>query len=202
MDQADEQEALHRETRELREELDSLERQTRQARMAVSEPFDPSADPVVRGRRVSPFVVLPAMLVPSVILIAVFFAGGGSSSSETLYGTVRAASGATAVPVGTRCTMFVGSVDDDSKHDAHLTVLCAGHVVYGGPDWGYIDCTRDARLVWQCSDRGYTAESGDPRLELDRRARRVHVDDLAPQWSLDIDLTTPPAGMEVADGRR
>lgn len=202
MDQADEQTSLRREVDELRDDLDILARETSRARAAIREPFDPSTEPAVRGARAIPLVVLPAMFIPTAIVLAVLFLGSsGNSSSETLYGRVSAASGQAAGRLGARCTVFLRAVDDeDSSYDTRIDVLCGHDVLYGGESKGYLNCGRSGGLVWRCSDGQYTDEGGDPRLELDRRARRVHVDDRSPTWSLDIELTTPPAGVEVVDG--
>ena len=204
MEELGEEDGLRRELRELRDELDTIARETSHAHAALREPDDEgvAAPPGIQGK--TALVAVSTLFMPAAIVAVIFFSGGSSaSSSETLYGRVRAKSGPAPAAVDGRCTIFLRSVnDDDSSFDTRITVLCDRHLVYGGEKKGYIECGRHGARLWRCRDTGYTNQGGDPRLELDRGSRRVHVDDRLPDWSVDIELTTPPAGARGTDGAR
>ncbi|HJL14704.1 MAG TPA: hypothetical protein RMH99_03555 [Sandaracinaceae bacterium LLY-WYZ-13_1] len=193
----DDTQALRTKVQGLREELDALEGQKRAIEAERSELGGDVEERarILAGSGHKVFVFLGVFLVP-ILVAVVFLAGGGGSGAETMYGRVSGGSGAMPVATGTRCAVFLHPVnDDDSDWDGRVGVICGDRVVYGGGSSGYLTCDwRDDR-AWRCGDPDYTANGGDPRLELLRRERRVHLEDRRPDWSLDIELTTPPLGV-------
>lgn len=104
-------------------------------------------------------------------------------------GTVTA--GAGLFDEGTACTVRVESVDR-RPFDCRVEVSCEGHTLYGATaNTGYVRCHGGATI----RDTGFSAQDGDPRLELDLRRGRVVVEEqlgLGTQ-RVAIELATPAA---------
>ncbi len=195
----DSSELLRRRIRELREEIDALS--TEQARLRrelpqVGQDIEArvAAQPK-KGSVVLSFLLLPTIAIVGVGIFAV--AGGASSDSETFYGRVVSTSGRAPVEEGARCTIFVEPGGED--YDAQFAVLCNSRLVYGGDSVGFIpECTERGDLRFRCVDGEYSADSGDPAFLFDRMSRLARVEDGPPRWRVDIELTTPPAGIGAA----
>lgn len=104
-------------------------------------------------------------------------------------GTVTA--GAGLFDEGASCTVRVESVDA-RPFDCRVEVSCEGQTLYGASaDTGYVRCGGRGRIL----DGGFTAQDGDPRLELDLARGRVVVEEqlgLGTQ-RVAIELATPAA---------
>jgi hypothetical protein len=129
-------------------------------------------------------------LAAGVVAAVAFFAlesGKPGGSRETLYGTVRDATGGSPVSADTRCAIFFEVEDSDSDRIG-VDVLCGGRVVYGGRSQGFLTCDDFDGSPRSCDDGEPTSEDGDPKLRFDRARGRVEVLDETPQWQLVIDL--------------
>jgi hypothetical protein len=192
----DETEAVRHRLQQLREELDELtdERDRLSAETRELDGDVEARAALLAGKSYRIWLFLGGFV--AVAVVAALVVSRGSPGSETLYGHVRATTGEAPVSEGARCTAFLSSVgDDDSDYDRKLDVVCGDRIVYGGGSLGYLACEfRDEHLV-RCGDPDFSADGGDPRLELLRDERRIRVEDRYPTWSVEIELTTPPSGI-------
>jgi hypothetical protein len=186
--------ALRLQLRVLREEIDALERERRDLEREAST-LESEVEARVRalsgGAWRAPAIV--GGLAASGIALAMVIGAGMGSEAETLYGRVTSVSGSPPVPDGARCTGFLSPHgDSDSDYDLQIELVCDGRAVYGGGTGGYIECDDDESVrPRHCVDRDFTAEGGDPRLELSRDAEAVRMRVEEPSWRLDVELALP-----------
>lgn len=186
--------ALRLQVRLLRDEIEALERERRdlerEASMLESE-AEARARAVSGGSWRLPVII--GVLILGVVLLMTVVVPAMGSDGETLYGRVVSTSGSPPVPEGARCTAFVSPhTDSDSDFDVQIELLCDGQVVYGAGSSGYVECGGDHSRPAHCLDTDFTAEGGDPQLELVRAQRRIRVEE--PTWRIDIELLLPGAG--------
>jgi hypothetical protein len=197
----DDREALRFRIRELGDEIDRMARERDRIRIALRE-IDGDVEGQVKAMlnlKKSPLAAVGILILVGGIGAGVFFAGSsGDGSSETMYGQVRSATGAQAPAAeGTDCTIFTRdeeNEDEDSDQGewSNVGVLCGGRMVYGGGSLGYLYCQRAPnRAVVRCRDGDFTSDGADPKLEFDRAAARVVVEER--NWRVEIELTTPPS---------
>jgi hypothetical protein len=92
-------------------------------------------------------------------------------------------------PAGTVCTVSATPTFAFEGYNCRLEVNCAGQIVYGGADRGYMRCGYRDGLPSFGADRAVTHHDGDPRLDLDLESNRVVVSDgPTPRYSIAIAL--------------
>jgi hypothetical protein len=188
----DDREALRQQVRVLREDVEALADTVRSLESALETKAREVASTARAKRGKRSFVMVLSILIAAVSVVVVFLIGGASGAeAEMLFGQVRSVTGRAPAQVGNRCTLFI-SPSESEEWNRQIDVLCDGRVVYGGGSLGHISCSLSGGRAERCTDSDPSPDGGDPRLQLDRSARLVRIDDAPPPWTIEIELTTPP----------
>lgn len=181
----DETEALRQRVRTLNDELDAARRERNRLEAATRElarGVEARAKELDSG---TSMVTVMAVVAMASVLAAGFVAGASGSSSRTYYGRVASASGSPPVHPGTRCTAFV-SEPDSEDHRSKISVLCDGHLIYGGDSLGYVGCDEDDDVATRCEDEEFSGSTGDPKLIFESAVGTIRVSDSPPEWTVNI----------------
>lgn len=107
-------------------------------------------------------------------------------SDETLHGEISEVSGAPPASVGEACVARVGP--GYFPRNGVLQIDCATLRLYGSESSGALSCETEGHRAVRCADEGGIDDDGDPRVILDRAARRLTVDD-GSSWRIEITLS-------------
>lgn len=176
----DETEALRQQRTILRSEIEDLETErTRVESEIESEAVDVERTVRLKVGGAVTGVVIVGLLVPTIVLAAVFLdGGGGSGDADMLFGEVVETTGAAPFSENTRCTVFIHYVSGkNSPGNGQIEVVCNGTTVYGGDGLGFLDCEWGEKWAMSCVDEDYTDDGGDPKLTFDRLHGLVLIED-------------------------